>query len=262
MARPEGGISAGVGPHRLPVAAAEEIGSGIFSLWLDAPRLANRVRPGQFFNVRVGTGADPLLRRPISVCDTERGQVRILFRVVGRGTALLARVRAGDELDVLGPLGRPARLPRKGAVVLVGGGIGIAPLLLLARHWHERRQLTVLLGARTKAELILLPEFRELGVNLLLATDDGSAGYHGFVTEPAATLARKLPSPTFFACGPAAMLRELVDRLRPLPVWGFIEERMGCGTGICYCCALPQRNGGYLRFCQEGPVVLLNEAVL
>jgi dihydroorotate dehydrogenase electron transfer subunit len=208
--------------------------------------------------------------------------------VVGRGTALLSRVRVGDELDVMGPLGRPAPELRGEEVLLCGGGIGAAPLLFLARRLKRANRLEILLGARTKAELLLVKEFRALGARVAIATDDGSAGFHGMVTELAeaalsdrgrrgqvkgqrsrvkghdggrrsADGGQRL---AVFACGPRPMLADLVKRLDPIPVWGFVEERMGCGTGICYCCALPKKGGGHIRFCEEGPVVRLNEVVL
>ena len=248
-------------------------------MWLDAPDIARRVRPGQFLNVKVSDGIDPLLRRPISVCDVERNRVRLVFRAVGRGTVLLGRARLGDVLDVLGPLGRHAPVLHRKDVLLCGGGIGIAPLLFLARRVKPANRLQVLLGARTKAELLLVREFKGLGVPIAVATDDGSAGLHGMVTElvegqvkgqkprgrsqegggRSAVGGQRL---AVFACGPRPMLADLVKRLDPIPVWGFVEERMGCGTGICYCCALPKKGGGHVRFCEEGPVVRLNEVVL
>ena len=213
-----------------------------------------------------------MLRRPISVADVEAGRVRLVFRVVGRGTALLSHVRPGDELDVLGPLGRPAPEMRGQDVIICGGGIGAAPLLFLARRLAKANRLRVFVGVRTKAELLLLKEFRGLGAKVAVATDDGSVGYKGMVTELVETQCRMQnggqrsavsgqPS-VVFACGPRPMLADLVKRLDPIPVWGFIEERMGCGTGICYCCALPKKGGGHVRFCEEGPVVRLNEVVL
>ena len=261
------------------VVQARELCTGIFSLWLEASETAHRVKPGQFLNVKVSNGPDPLLRRPISVCDVERSRVRLVFRVVGRGTAMLARVRTGDELDVLGPLGRSAPELHHKDIMLCGGGIGTAPLLFLARRLRRANRMQVLLGARTKAELLLVREFRALGLPVRLATDDGSAGYRGVVTElveqqvrsqwPKATsqgrgrrLAVGGETSAVFACGPRPMLADLVKRLDPIPVWGFVEERMGCGTGICYCCALPKKGGGHVRFCEEGPVVKLNEVVL
>ncbi len=269
-------------PARCFVNRARELCAGIFSLWLDAPEIARRVRPGQFLNVKVSDGIDPLLRRPISVCDVERNRVRLVFRVVGRGTALLGRVRAGDELDVLGPLGRPAPELHHKDVLLCGGGIGTAPLLFLARRLRRANRLQVVIGARTKTDLLLVREFRALGLPVSFATDDGSVGYRGMATELAETECGSQkadgrmqksgvrrpesnvhhPPSVVFACGPRPMLADLVKRLDPMPVWGFVEERMGCGTGICYCCALPRKGGGHVRFCEEGPVVKLNEVVL
>jgi len=262
-------------PTRCPVTRARELCAGVFSLWLEAPDIAHRVRPGQFLSVKVSGGPDPLLRRPISVCDVERNRVRLVFRVVGRGTAMLSHVRAGDKLDVLGPLGRPAPKLHHKDVLLCGGGIGIAPLLFLARQLKGTSRMRVVLGARTRSGLLLFREFRSLGTPVAVATDDGSAGFHGLVTELAEvecrgqesgvqspkSMVHGLPS-VVFACGPRPMLADLVKRLDPIPVWGFVEERMGCGTGICYCCALPKKGGGHVRFCEEGPVVRLNEVVL
>jgi dihydroorotate dehydrogenase electron transfer subunit len=253
--------------------------AGVFSIWLEAPGIARVIQPGQFLNVKVSSGVDPLLRRPISVADVEGKRVRMVYRVVGRGTALLSRVRAGDELDVLGPLGRPAPEMRGQDVLLCGGGIGAAPLLFLARRLKRANRLQVFVGARTKAELLLLKEFRGIGARVVTATDDGSAGHHGMVTELVEAEVRsqkprvksqnaarpsavsRQPS-AIFVCGPRPMLADLVKRLDPIPVWGFVEERMGCGTGICYCCALPKKDGGHVRFCEEGPVLRLNEVVL
>ena len=283
-------------PIRCPVMQARELCAGVFSFWLEAPDMARRVGPGQFLNVKVSSGLDPVLRRPISVCDVERNRVRLVFRVVGRGTALLSNVRTGDELDVLGPLGRPASELHHKDVLLCGGGIGTAPLLFLARRLKRSNRLRAVIGARTKTELLLAREFRALGLPVSLATDDGSAGFHGTVTELAedrvkgqsdsvchperakrveGSLRRDSSTPlrssrndtgrqqpVVFACGPRPMLADLVKRLDPIPVWGFVEERMGCGTGICYCCALPKKGGGHVRFCEEGPVVRLNEVVL
>jgi dihydroorotate dehydrogenase electron transfer subunit len=201
------------------------------------------------------------LRRPISVADVAGDRLRLVFRVVGRGTEMMSRLKRGDVLDVLGPLGKPAPLPRRRDVVVVGGGIGIAPLLFLGRRLSGRR-LQVFLGAKTKEQLVLRREFRSLGVEPVFVSDDGSIGRRGFVSESAADAIRRAKRPVVYACGPQPMLADLVRRVEPVPVWGFIEERMGCGTGICYCCALPKRGGGFVRFCEEGPVVLLNEAVL
>ena len=249
-------------PVLAPVIDARCIAAGVFSVWLDAPAIAHRVRPGQFVNVRVSPGVDPLLRRPISVADVERGRLRLVFRVVGRGTALLARLRKGDALDILGPLGKPAPVLRDRDLFVVGGGIGAAPLLFFTRGAMKANRVAAFLGAKERAQLMLRREFQSLGVPVRLATDDGSAGAHGLVTELAEPAIRSVSKPVVVACGPRPMLADLVHRLDPVPVWGFVEERMGCGTGICYCCALPKKGCGYVRFCEDGPVVRLNEVAL
>lgn len=279
-------MSALTRPHRysVPVTAKTWLTGDVASLWVRVPELAKPASPGQFLGLKAGPDADPLLRRPVSIADVLGDNLRLVFRVVGRGTELLSRLKPGDVLDVLGPLGRPAPLSRKLSaagrrLVLCGGGVGAAPLLFLARRLRMGPSLRVVLGARTKSQLILVKEFRSLGARVSVATDDGSAGYRGMVTDlvekefrtpntgrraqnkgrPSAV--SRQPS-AIAACGPRPMLRRLVQIADPIPVWGFVEERMGCGTGVCYCCALPRKNGGYVRFCQEGPVVLLNEVEL
>jgi len=180
---------------------------------------------------------------------------------------MLARFRNGDVIDLLGPLGRPAPLLANLDILVCGGGVGIAPLLFLTRQLKGRNRIVAALGARSRRELILVDEFRKLGVQVSIATDDGSRGHHGPVTD-LVSVSPQTPDPSsqspsvVYACGPKPMLAALVKKLHPVPVWGFIEERMGCGTGLCYCCALPRKGGGYVRFCEEGPVVLLNEVRL
>jgi dihydroorotate dehydrogenase electron transfer subunit len=232
--------------------------------------LARSVKAGQFLGVKAGAGQLHLLRRPISVADVRGENTRLVFRVVGRGTDLMSRARVGDEWDLLGPLGRPANFPRGHDVVLVGGGVGAAPLLLLARRAKRLNRVAVFLGARSAGELLLVREFGQLGVSVKVATDDGSRGFAGTVTELLESEVRSQKAEgrgqkarrVLYACGPKAMLADLARRLPDLDAWGFFEERMGCGTGICHCCALPRRGGGYVRFCQEGPVVRLSEVKL
>ena len=244
------------------VRARRHLTADIVSLELSCPGLARRAAPGQFVHVRTGRGSDPLLRRPISIADVRGDRLRLVFRVVGRGTALLARLRNGATLDMLGPLGRPAPEPGRRTVFLCGGGVGAAPLLFLARKLAPRHDVRAYLGARRGSDLILVSDFRRFAHQVVVASDDWSRGWHGPVTEPVCRDVERARDPVVYACGPRPMLAALVARLDPVPVWGFVEERMGCGTGICYCCALPRRGGGYVRFCQEGPVVRLNEVEL
>ena len=206
-------------------------------------------------------GPDPLLPRPLSFCtlDAGRGRLSFLYRVVGRGTALLAGVRPGERLGLLGPLGRsfpdPGRRAGR-ALLLVGGGLGIPPLAC-AGAWATAagRRPAALLGARTAGELAGAQEVAAGGVACALATDDGSAGRRGPVT---ALLEETLePDAEVWACGPAPMLAavERICAARGAEAWLCIERPMACGFGVCLGCAVPAADGsGYLRACVDGPV--------
>lgn len=240
----------------------------IISVWLAEPEMVRRVNPGQFFGVKVPEKTELLLRRPLSVADAEE-EIRLIFKVVGEGTRQLSRARPGDEWNLLGPLGKPAPIVADRDVILCGGGVGAAPLLFLGRYLIKNNRLWVILGAKSAKDLILIGEFCRLGVVPLVATEDGSSGEKGMVTRLVERVMEKhIPEEAkgnvvVFACGPRGMLKDLSERLtRVAEVWAFFEERMGCGTGICYTCALPNKQGGYIRLCQEGPVFSLREVVL
>ena len=236
-------------------------------------------RPGQFVNIEL----DGLfLRRPISVCDWKDGVLTLLYKLVGKGTALMATLQPGARLDVLCSLGNgfdidiPALtrpdVPAFTRPLLVGGGIGTAPLYLLARRLKERGvSPTVILGFNTASEIIYEKEFKALGLRTLVTTVDGSYGTPGFVTAALPLLASASDPSTVadpssvgacgydycFACGPMPMLRALAPKLAS-PAQFSLEERMGCGTGICMGCTCPQLTGTK-RICKDGPVFRLDE---
>ena len=246
-------------------------------------------RPGQFVNIEL----DGLfLRRPISVCDWKDGVLTLLYKLVGKGTALMATLQPGARLDVLCSLGNgfdidipaltrpdvptiagpdvPALtrpdVPALARPLLVGGGIGTAPLYLLARRLKERGvSPTVILGFNPASEIIYEKEFKALGLRTLVTTVDGSYGTPGFVTDALPLLASaSAPSSVgacgydyCFACGPMPMLRALAPKLAS-PAQFSLEERMGCGTGICMGCTCPQLTGTK-RICKDGPVFRLDE---
>jgi len=230
----------------------------------DAPRLAGAAQPGQFAHVRCAPHDcyDPMLRRPLSFSriDPARGRVAFLIDVVGRGTAWLVQRDPGSLVDVLGPLGRPfAYQPGRTRALMVGGGIGLAPLLALAdRAPQAGVAVTLLSGGRDRHGLTprgyVAPHVR-----YAVATDDGSEGHHGVVTElipPMYAWADQI-----FACGPTAMLRALAGLTPQLaaatgvasPVFVALEARMGCGVGACYSCVVPTIRGPE-RVCTDGPV--------
>jgi len=237
----------------------ESLGAGLHRLTISAPGIAGSAHPGQFVMVRCGRGWDPLLNRPFSVHQVNGQEVVLLYRVVGRGTSLLASRRAGESLEVLGPFGRGFDCSSVSSC-LVGGGIGIAPLAFLARRLLRRLpaggRLEVLLGGRNREELEVLAEpFTAMGCALALATDDGSLGHHGLVTD---LLQAHLDGCALVqACGPYPMLRAVAAQCREAGVGCEValESVMACGLGACLGCAVYGADGGFLHVCRQGPVL-------
>lgn len=224
------------------------VAEGIFTMLLYE---AQPAQPGQFVMVRTGSGADPLLPRPLCVfdCEPERRSIRLLYQVKGRGTALLSRMRAGDALTVGGPYGNGFPLP-EGNATLVGGGLGIAPLLLLAKSLRARqpeRRVDIYLGysGQPFCEDLFTPYADTL---------EAQAG--GFITE---RVDFKRPG-TYFACGPTPMLRAAhkLAQEAGAPLYVSLEKRMGCGVGACYACSIKTTRGNR-RVCKDGPVFLAEE---
>jgi dihydroorotate dehydrogenase electron transfer subunit len=212
--------------------------------------------------VRVGTGMDPLLRRPFSVHQTaEEGLLQILFKIVGRGTQALAAMGEGEIIDVLGPLGRGFDCANKQAHYLVGGGIGTAPLLFLARQLlseNDPATIRVLLGARTGEEISVLAEdFSRMGIAVETATEDGSLGCRGLVTDLMIPVEKNIPV-TVYGCGPYPMLRAVaaICRERDWACQVSLETIMACGLGACLGCTVMRADmKGYLHVCKDGPVL-------
>lgn len=250
------------------VTRVEQFSEENFRLTLESPQIASKARPGQFVMVKAGVGKDPLLRRPFSIHQvTSNGRVQLYFKVVGRGTKMLARVRPGETLNVFGPLGRGYRLQEKTPSVLVGGGLGVAPLLFLAKENCRIKKNCendiVILGARHKNDLApLLDDFNQFGLRLLTATDDGSLGHHGFVTDVLRTIDVPL-GVTVYACGPEPMMAAVAKYSRTIGAQCqvSIESVMACGMGACLGCSKPAKNGTYTHVCLNGPVYNAEELV-
>ena len=213
--------------------------------------------PGQFVHIRCGEGL--LLRRPISVCscmeDEPDDLLSIVFEVRGEGTRWLAGRELGDSLDVLGLAGNGFDLKPEGRYLLVGGGIGIPPMLGCAQYTGGRA--TAILGGRSRDKIILEDFFREDCAKVLCATDDGSLGHHGFVD---ALVRRELSEDRGYdgelACGPKPMLRNVAKVAEEfgIPCQVSMEERMGCGVGACLVCACDMADGSRKHVCKDGPV--------
>ncbi|MCI8496745.1 MAG: dihydroorotate dehydrogenase electron transfer subunit [Clostridiales bacterium] len=241
-----------------PILRRQELTPGVFEFVLDAPQTARLSCPGQFVDILV---PGRTLRRPISLCgiDREQGTLRIVFEVRGEGTEILSRKNVGDTIDIIGPLGHGFTIsdPSQKAV-FVGGGIGVPPLLEAAKAYGENA--SVFLGFRNAGAVILEQDFQELGCRVTVATDDGSAGYHGLVTHPLKEYAEQNHIDVIYACGPRPMLRAAAALAEELGIRCEVslEERMGCGVGACLVCVCKTKtkDGGshHARVCCDGPV--------
>ena len=218
--------------------------------------------PGQFVMLSPGARSsiersDPLLPRPMAVYRAHGSEIEILYKIAGRGTGLLAETRPGQNVSLVGPLGRafPPPPPRE-AALLVGGGTGIASLYELARHASASCRVSVLLGARSAGDLMGRQDFAALDVALRVTTEDGSDGAQGLVTEALAEELETHPGATVYACGPTAMMRRcaVLAAERDARCFVSLENCMACGFGVCLGCAAPRCDGGYALVCRDGPV--------
>lgn len=212
--------------------------------------------PGQFANLAI---AGKYLRRPISVCDYDSSTLTLLYDVVGEGTAEMSRMEAGENLDILTGLGNGFNTNECGSrPVLVGGGIGVAPLLNLAIALRRKGvEPEIVLGFNTADDVVLEDTLNELGFKSIVTTADGTYGIKGFVTD--ALRGENMTYDYFYACGPLPMMRALCNELQ-IPGQLSLDERMACGFGICMCCSLETRNGAK-RICKDGPVFTKDELI-
>ena len=243
------------------VTRVEQLSEKNYRLTFEAPLIAEATRPGQFVMIRTSIGKDPLLRRPFSVHQVlNKGLVQIYFKQVGRGTSILAHVKIGEKFSLFGPLGRGFKLSHDKPAVLVGGGLGIAPLLLLLKENCRLKKNCdkdlVILGGRSREEVEpLLADFKEYGVTIRTSTDDGSMGHHGYVTEILKSIT--LPeNSTVYACGPEAMMAGVAGICAEAQVacQVSVESVMACGMGACLGCSRPDKTGSYTHVCLNGPV--------
>ena len=241
------------------VVSQESIGAGIYSMWIQTDRIAADAKPGQFVSLYTNDKSK-ILPRPISLCeiDKENGRLHLVYRVTGQGTGTdeFSQMKAGDTIPVLGPLGNgfPVEKAEGKKVFLMGGGIGVPPILELAKQMKcEKKQ--IIAGYRD-CHTFLREEFEAAGT-LYIATEDGSVGTKGNVMD--AIRENALEADVIYACGPLPMLRALCDAVQQDGQLSF-EERMGCGFGACMGCSCKTKYGNK-RICKEGPVLTKGEVI-
>lgn len=249
------------------VVKAEKLSDGVYSMWLHAQGITEQAVPGQFISLYCNE-RDRLLPRPISLCgiDRQSGQLRIVYRVVGAGTEEFAALQPGDEIRLLGPLGNGFPMSEEiKKPVLIGGGIGIPPMLELAKSCAG--DVTVVLGYRN-ADTFLLEEFEKEACRVVVVSEDGSIGIQGNVID--AVQAEGIHGDIIYACGPLPMLRGVKawGLEENVPAWLSMEERMACGIGACLACVCrsvetdSHSKVKNKRVCKDGPVFLSTEIEL
>lgn len=246
------------------IADKTAIAREIYSFTISCPEVAAAACPGQFVHIRA---KGYTLRRPISICgiDKEKGILRIVFEIRGEGTAEISKLNKGDLIDMLAPLGHGFTVdPSYNKVILIGGGIGTPPMLPLAKAYGDKA--VAISGFRNASAVILQDDFRKTGAETILCTDDGSAGIHGFVTQPLKELAEKGGIDAVYACGPMPMLKGVAAICRENGIFCQIslEERMACGIGACLGCACRTvRNDEeyFAHVCKDGPVFNAEEVL-
>jgi dihydroorotate dehydrogenase electron transfer subunit len=242
------------------IVANERDTDSYFKIVLRAPQIAPLVQPGQFAHVRILPLRDALLRRPFSIYQVAGDTFSILYKTVGKGTDALARMRPGEELSVIAPLGHGFTVPKAGGEIplLVAGGYGMAAMYLLAQRSPQKG--IVFVGGRRRVDILCEKEFAAIGWEVRPTTEDGSHGEKGLVTHPLiAELKRTVAHRKVFACGPTPMLKA-VGKIAgdfDVPAELSMDEHMCCGVGTCLTCVIKVKSGDgweYQRTCTEGPV--------
>jgi len=271
------------------ILSRKKVAKDIFKISLLAPEICRTARPGQFINIRLTEMRDPLLRRPFSIHRVNGDVLEILLRVVGRGTDFLTKLPRNTTLDILGPLGHGFTISDRSTAVLIAGGMGTAPLVLLAQELVRKgKKVFFLIGAERKSLVLCEKECQSLGAEVFVSTDNGSYGFKGFVTALLVSLLDegKIPRDAqYYACGPDPMFHALapIVKARGLSCQVSLEEKMACGIGTCLSCVCkvepeiaiarrglkeshiqtsPDFPYGYALVCSDGPVFDVEEVVL
>jgi dihydroorotate dehydrogenase electron transfer subunit len=256
------------GIYDCPILSIDQVAHHTHLMRMHCPAIARSGRPAQFINIKVNNDLIPLLRKPFSICrlDAGAGWIEVLWKIVGKGTQIMANYQIGQTVNIIGPLGRGFQLPPDLELAfLVGGGLGVAPFPFFCQTLLEAGvSAEVFLGTRSKNELTFVDEFQQMGVEVFVSTDDGSVGRRGLVTESVIARIQEIgasPHQCLFSCGPTPFLNAMIEISRKFDIDGqlSLETMMGCGFGICVGCPvetldpLPGEKL-YPLTCMDGPV--------
>ncbi|HZK26369.1 MAG TPA: dihydroorotate dehydrogenase electron transfer subunit [Thermoclostridium sp.] len=247
--------------YNLKIEKTEMLTEQIFFIRLKSEKIAKNAVPGQFVNIKCCDGLDAFLRRPISILRTDprEGTFDIVYMIRGKGTDILSQLKCGDYLDCMGPLGKGFTLPEKGEKVwVVGGGIGIFPLLFLLERSVDVYKASFL-GFRAKDSIVLQNEYEKASDQITITTDDGSYGVHGLITKPFLERLEKEKPDRVYTCGPTPMIKSIAEICIERDIFCEVsmEQRMGCGIGACLVCACKIKHNDdyeYQHVCKDGPV--------
>lgn len=245
------------------VVSQEQLSEGIFDMWIETCNIAEKAVPGQFISVYT-RDASRLLPRPISICEVDGNRLRIVYRVVGGGTTEFSGYKSGESIHILGPIGNGFPIKESGKAILIGGGIGIPPMLELAKRISDDK--TIVLGYRSR-DTFLDRDIKVYG-NIVIATDDGSLGTKGTVID--AIKENNVEGNVIYACGPTPMLRAVKAYAMEnnIEAWLSLEEKMACGVGACLACVCKSTEVDdhsmvhNKRICKDGPVFNATEVDL
>lgn len=246
----------------------EQLANSIYRMTIKSDYVSGNARPGQFVNIKCSEGINTLLRRPISICKVDRdsGTFDIVFQIKGIGTEYLSQKRAGTEVDLIAPLGKPFEIDEKSKrIAVVGGGIGIFPLLYILRETKAESKRAYI-GFRNKEYAVLLDEFQSNCDSLNISTDDGSMGYKGLVTKLLEDDLKSTGFDIIYTCGPTPMIKRVVEiaHQNKIKCQVSMEQRMGCGIGACLVCACKTKKEDgweYSHVCKDGPVFWSDEVI-
>lgn len=246
------------------VKSNKKIAENIYMITLTLPEDVGKIHGGQFVNLSTGNGAN-LLRRPLGVCLVGDGEISVCYQIKGGGTKYLSTVEAGAKLRVLLPLGNGFGLEKYKNIAVIGGGVGIFPLIATIREYCGEKNFYSYIGFRNSAAVCLVDELKR-SKKLTVTTDDGSYGIRGNAVSAYIADKKNIPAEAIIACGPPVMLRVLKQQLSDsgikIPCYVSLEERMGCGLGACLVCVCKTASGENARVCRDGPVFDINEVEL